>query len=91
MSRHQSQEGPDVEIIWQRYFKMFQAIKANIPAMNENRKYLQRKQKIYKKELNGNLELKNRITTKENLTGHNNVIEATEEGVKESVELKIDQ
>jgi len=37
------------------------------------------------------LELKNRITTKENLTGHNNVIEATEEGVKKSVELKIDQ
>ena len=33
---------------------MFQAIKANIPAMNENRKYLQRKRKIYKKELNGN-------------------------------------
>ena len=37
------------------------------------------------------LELKNTITTKENLTGHNNVIEATEEGVKKSVELKIDQ
>lgn len=33
---------------------MLQAIKANIPEMKENRKDLQRKQKIYRKELNGN-------------------------------------
>lgn len=36
------------------YFKMLQATNANIPEVSENRKCLQRKQKIYKKELNGN-------------------------------------
>lgn len=36
------------------YFKMLQATNANIPGVSENRKCLQRKQKIYKKELNGN-------------------------------------
>ena len=63
----------------------------NILETNSNVESVRKQVKNIKKNQTEILELKNTITTKENLTGHNNVIEATEEGVKKSVELKIDQ